>query len=81
MDNKLTNVLLCSSVIQVVNFKCFLEKKEILNKSNNFIIINHEALGKQTIKKINYYSELFKFKTIDFTEQNYKINLLISELN
>ena len=58
MKKKHTNVLLCTSVMQVINFKCLLEKKKILNNSNNFIILTHEALNNDTKQKIKYFCKL-----------------------
>ena len=81
MKNKFTNVLLCTSVMQVINFKCLLEKRNILDNSNNYVVLTHEALNEDTKHKINYFCELFKFKKcIDLTKEAKNINNLLSLL-
>ena len=76
MENKLTNVLLCSSVIQVVNFKCVLEKRKILHKSDNYVIVIHEALDNNIKKIINDYCKIFKFKKlIDLSKHIQKLSI------
>ena len=82
MENKLTNVLLCSSITQVVNFKCVLEKRNILHNSDNYVIVIHVALD-INIKKIIYdYCEIFKFKKlIDLSKHIDEIHYLLSRLH
>ena len=77
-----SNILICTSVIQVINFKCLLEKNKLEENYNNYVVLIHPLLNSNSKLMISHYCEKFNFMPmIDCTSIGKEISDLIEKFS
>ena len=77
------NLLICTSVLQIINFKASLKFINQSSNSENYIFMIHPRLNdsKRVKKIITHYSSFFNFKLFDITDLGKEIDKLTRQLN
>jgi hypothetical protein len=77
-----SNILICTSVMQVINYKCLLEKNNLEKNYNNYVVLIHPVLNSNSKKMISYYCKKFNLmEMIDCTDKGKEISDIIEQFS